>query len=49
VWLGVWEANEKAIGFYRSQGFEVFGAHTFRLGGEEQRDLLMRRPVTYVQ
>jgi ribosomal protein S18 acetylase RimI-like enzyme len=49
VWLGVWEANGKAIGFYRSQGFEVFGAHTFRLGDEEQRDLLMRRPVTYVQ
>ena len=45
VWLGVWEDNEKAIGFYRSQGFEPFGEHTFRLGGEEQHDLLMRRPV----
>ena len=45
VWLGVWEANENAIGFYRSQGFEAFGAHTFRLGDVEQRDLLMRRSV----
>jgi diamine N-acetyltransferase len=45
VWLGVWEANEKAIGFYRSQGFEAFGGHAFRLGAEEQHDLLMRRPV----
>ena len=45
VWLGVWEANQQAIGFYRSQGFEEFGAHTFRLGDAEQRDLLMRRPV----
>lgn len=45
VWLGVWERNEKAISFYRRQGFETFGEHTFRLGGEEQRDLLMRRSV----
>jgi GNAT superfamily N-acetyltransferase len=45
VWLGVWEANEKAIGFYRNLGFVPFGEHTFRLGDEEQRDLLMRRTV----
>jgi ribosomal protein S18 acetylase RimI-like enzyme len=45
VWLGVWERNEKAISFYRRQGFETFGEHTFRLGGEEQRDLLMRHTV----
>ena len=45
VWLGVWEANERAIAFYRSQGFEAFGQHTFRLGDEEQVDLLMRRSV----
>ena len=45
VWLGVWEANQRAIGFYRRQGFEVFGGHAFRLGAEEQHDLLMRRPV----
>ena len=45
VWLGVWEANQRAIGFYRRHGFEVFGGHAFRLGAEEQHDLLMRRPV----
>jgi ribosomal protein S18 acetylase RimI-like enzyme len=45
VWLGVWEENSNAIAFYRGQGFEAFGVHTFRLGDEEQTDLLMRRPV----
>jgi ribosomal protein S18 acetylase RimI-like enzyme len=45
VWLGVWKENEKAIGFYRNECFEPFGEHTFRLGEEEQHDLLMRRPV----
>jgi diamine N-acetyltransferase len=45
VWLGVWERNDNAIGFYRRHGFEPFGEHVFRLGDEEQRDLLMRRDL----
>ena len=45
IWLGVWEKNEKAIAFYRHHGFEVFADHPFKLGGDLQRDLLMKRLV----
>ncbi|MDH5583212.1 MAG: GNAT family N-acetyltransferase [Gammaproteobacteria bacterium] len=41
IWLGVWEENPRAIAFYRKYGFEVVGAHDFRLGEEIQRDLIM--------
>ena len=41
VWLGVWEKNEKAIGFYKKMGFEEFAEHDFYLGSEKQRDVLM--------
>lgn len=42
VWLGVWEKNVKAIRFYQKNGFVEFGKHAFRLGSDEQTDLLMR-------
>ena len=45
VWLGVWERNERAIGFYKRWGFEVTGSHVFCLGSDEQTDLIMERPV----
>ena len=45
IWLGVWEKNEKAITFYKHYGFEVFADHPFKLGGDLQRDLLMKRLV----
>jgi diamine N-acetyltransferase len=41
LWLGVWEHNPKAIAFYRKFGFEVVGQHTFMLGSESQRDIIM--------
>jgi diamine N-acetyltransferase len=41
IWLGVWERNDRAIAFYRKFGFEVIGEHTFQLGGDCQRDLVM--------
>lgn len=41
VWLGVWEHNRKAIGFYERYGFVVFGQHTFVLGSDAQTDLMM--------
>jgi diamine N-acetyltransferase len=41
MWLGVWEKNESAIRFYKGQGFVLHGAHSFYLGDEEQRDLIM--------
>ncbi|WP_080779192.1 GNAT family N-acetyltransferase [Chryseobacterium phocaeense] len=43
LWLGVWEKNLRAIKFYEKNGFEVFGNHTFRLGDDEQTDLMMKK------
>jgi len=43
VYLGVWENNHRAIGFYRKLGFEVIGSRAFQLGDEAQNDLLMQR------
>jgi ribosomal protein S18 acetylase RimI-like enzyme len=45
LWLGVWERNERAISFYRRWGFEVVGRHVFRLGSDDQTDLIMERAV----
>jgi diamine N-acetyltransferase len=43
VWLGVWEHNHKALGFYERNGFEHCGSHEFLLGDDRQTDLLMRK------
>ncbi len=45
LWLGVWEKNLKAIQFYRKNGFEVFDKHIFKLGDDEQTDLMMRLEI----
>jgi len=45
LWLGVWQDNPKAIEWYKRQGFEQFGEHTFKLGVEDQKDWLMRLKV----
>ena len=45
IWLGVWERNIKAIRFYERNGFKTFGDHIFMLGNDEQRDILMKRPL----
>ncbi|RBL90017.1 GNAT family N-acetyltransferase [Chitinophaga flava] len=42
IWLGVWEKNEKALGFYHKHGFTPFGTHIFLLGADEQTDILMK-------
>ncbi|MEW9110054.1 GNAT family N-acetyltransferase [Cytobacillus gottheilii] len=41
VWLGVWEKNENAIGFYKKMGFVQTGSHPFYMGDEEQMDFVM--------
>ncbi len=41
VWLGVWEHNPRAIAFYRKFGFRVVGDHSFMLGNDRQRDLIL--------
>jgi len=42
VWLGVWEENPRAIRFYQKNGFVAFDKHIFRLGDEEQTDIMMK-------
>lgn len=42
IWLGVWEENPRAIGFYKKNGFVEFDKHIFKLGNDEQTDILMK-------
>ncbi len=42
IWLGVWEHNHKAIQFYMKNGFIEFDKHIFRLGNDNQTDLMMK-------
>lgn len=42
VWLGVWEENPRAIHFYKKNGFVEFDKHIFKLGDEEQTDIMMK-------
>ncbi len=46
VWLGVWEENHKAIRFYSKNGFVEFDKHIFKLGSDEQIDIMMKRKLT---
>lgn len=43
VWLGVWEENPRAISFYKKNGFVEFDKHIFRLGDDEQVDIMMKK------
>ena len=45
MWLGVWEHNPRAIAFYERWGFEQVGTVEFRLGDEDQTDLVLSRPL----
>jgi ribosomal protein S18 acetylase RimI-like enzyme len=47
VWLGVWEENQRAISFYRKNGFIEFDKHIFRLGDDEQVDIMMKLELIY--
>jgi hypothetical protein len=42
VWLGVWEHNPRTIRFYEKNGFKIFDKHIFKLGEDEQIDIMMR-------
>jgi len=42
VWLGVWEENTRAIRFYEKNGFIEFDKHIFKLGEDEQTDIMMK-------
>jgi len=43
VWLGVWEKNLRAINFYKKNGFYEFSRHEFKLGDDEQTDIMMKK------
>jgi ribosomal protein S18 acetylase RimI-like enzyme len=43
MWLGVWDRNEPAIGFYERWGFRVVGTQVFVLGSDMQSDWVMQR------
>ena len=47
LWLGVWENNDKAMKFYKRNGFYVIGQHSFFMGDDEQTDLIMRKDLEY--
>jgi len=43
IWLGVWDENLRAVNFYKKNGFVEFDKHIFRLGNDEQTDLMMKK------
>ena len=45
AWLGVWEGNIKAQGFYHKYGFEKFSEHLFKVGDKVDTDWLMRKAL----
>ncbi|MGJ1269519.1 GNAT family N-acetyltransferase [Sphingobacterium spiritivorum] len=45
VWLGVWEENPRAISFYKKNGFVEFDKHIFKLGDDEQIDIMMKKQL----
>ena len=42
LWLGVWEENPRAIRFYQKNGFVEFDKHIFKIGNDEQTDIMMK-------
>jgi len=46
IWLGVWEENARAISFYKKNGFVEFDKHIFKLGNDEQTDIMMKLHLT---
>jgi ribosomal protein S18 acetylase RimI-like enzyme len=45
IWLGVWEENPRAIQFYKKNGFVEFDKHIFKLGDDEQTDIMMKLKI----
>lgn len=45
IWLGVWERNVRAIGFYQRWHFSIVGSQPFQLGRDRQNDRVMTRRV----
>ena len=47
AWLGVWEKNEKALRFYKKNGFYEIGTHIFVMGEDVQTDYIMKKELPY--
>ena len=45
IWLGVWEHNVRAQGFYEAEGFSRFSEHKFMVGRQEDTDWLMSKEL----
>ncbi len=45
LFLGVWQENERAVGFYKKNGFEVFDTRQFQLGNRLCDDFMMKRSL----
>ena len=45
LWLGVWESNFRAQTFYRKYSFIWVGQHIFKLGHDEQIDLIFAKDL----
>ena len=45
LWLGVWNKNERAVNFYKKNGFAEFGTHIFMMGNKKQTDLMMKLDI----
>lgn len=45
LWLGVWQKNQTAISFYRKNGFSSFDIQIFKLGEDEQTDIMMKLDI----
>ena len=43
IWLGVWEHNDAAIGFYNKKGYKRFSEHVFMFGNDPQTDYLLEK------
>jgi len=43
IWLGVWEHNERALGFYKGYGFYRISSHDFTVGDDVQTDIILRK------
>ena len=43
IWLGVWEHNDAAIGFYKKKGYKRFSEHVFMFGNDPQTDYLLEK------
>ena len=47
IWLGVWEKNYRALGFYKKNGFVEFDTHVFVMGESRQTDKLLKLDLEY--